>query len=78
MRYFALFVLIIAGVCSVVLLFRFIITCFVLNNEGSIIKYLTDFVFTKGDVVSKTESEKRLNYFSNFRSVVSELCRISL
>ena len=31
----------------------------------------------KGDVASRTESQK-LNYFSNFKSVVCKLCGISL
>ena len=34
-------------------------------------------VFGKGDVASMTESQK-LNNFSNFKYIVSELCRISL
>ena len=36
-------------------------------------------MFREGDVASRTEIEKKkLNTFSNFESVVRELCRISL
>ena len=38
-------------------------------------KTFDTFKNNKGDVASKIES-KKLNSFSNFRSVVSELCRI--
>ena len=32
---------------------------------------------SNGHVASRTESEKKINNFSNFKSVVSKLCRIS-